>query len=81
MKTLEDAIGCWTTNPEYNGLVQIASIVGASARLCRTKTLNNNPQGLLEELELLQKRVNTMEELTNDTIRRCREIINTNELA
>ena len=80
MKTLEQAIGCWTVNPNYNSLVCMARHISESTRHCRHKTLRNNPSALAAELRVLRGRLEAMIETTNDAIKRCAEIINTNEL-
>ena len=78
MKTLEDAIGCWTTSQE--GLKSKAALIANSVKFCRFRTEENNPQKLLKELRLLKDRISTIKELTVDAIERCHEIINTEEL-
>jgi hypothetical protein len=39
MKTLEEAIVCWTVTREYNSLKILANSVKKSACSCRSKTL------------------------------------------
>lgn len=80
MKTLDQAIGCWTVNPDYNSLVCMAKHVSKSARLCRDRTLSGRPAKLAEELRVLRGRLAAMIETTDDAVRRCAEIIDTNEL-
>ncbi len=81
MKTLDEAIGCWTVHPEYLNLVKLAGMVSDSARLCKRVTLQNDPALLTTELELLRKRLESMTEVTLDAQRRLRQIIETKELA
>ena len=81
-KTLNEAIGCWTTNLDYNCLTVLASMVKATATRCRRLTLQNtSPAVLLSELELLRKRLEATTETTNSAIKRCKEIIATNEVS
>lgn len=76
MKTLRDAIGCWTATPEYNGLVELATRVTKTAKRCRAITVRNPPpMKLLDEMELLQGQLGAMQETTAVAIRRCQEII------
>lgn len=79
-KTLEEAIGCWTVNMEYNSLPALASLVKNSANRCSRITKRSTPIILAMELEILRKRAETILELTNDAIRRCREIIEKGEV-
>ena len=79
-KTLEEAIGCWTVNRDYNSLPQLARGVSEAARWCRQKTLRGRPHKLLRDLRLLCGRLEAMLEVTNDAIRRCEKIINTDEV-
>lgn len=80
MKTLEQAIGCWTSNRQYNSLEIIADLVKESARGCRKATLKDDPMKLAGELELLSARLRTLTELNNDAMRRLTVIIQTGEL-
>lgn len=80
-KTLEEAIGCWTTNAEYNALFKMSHMVKQTAYDCRRLTIKGNPQKLLPELVLLRNRLESMLDVTNSAIRRCQEIIETNEVA
>jgi hypothetical protein len=82
IKTLEDAIGCWTVNPAYNSLPELAKAVGEAARWCRQSTLakRNDPAPLMRDLRILRARIDSMAELTDDAIRRCGQIIDTAEL-
>jgi len=80
-KTLEQAIGCWTVNREYNSLDQLAKGVSASARAARVKTLKNKPHHLLRELQVLRARLGAMVDVTDGAINRCKQIIDTGELA
>ena len=75
MISLEDAIGCWTTNREYGSLDVRATLILSSARFCRRKTLKGDPHTLLPELRLLRSRLESMMEITDGAIRRCEEII------
>lgn len=80
MKTLEEAIGCWTVNSDYNSLTVLASGIKHTANRCQRITKRNQPPGeLLTELDVLKRRTETMLELTNDAIRRCTQIIETGE--
>jgi hypothetical protein len=80
MKTLDDAIGCWTTRPDWNSVVPYSKLISNSAKACRRETLRNNPMKLVAELEILRNRLNGMLELTTDAERRLAQIIATNEL-
>ena len=79
-KPLDEAIGCWTNNADYNALFKQAARLLATAQRCRTRTRAGNPDALRAELILLEKQVDAMRELTSDTIRRCRQIISTGEV-
>lgn len=80
MKTLDQAIGCWTTNVD-GGLIAKVALIKASVLACKHITLrNNSPRVLLNELELLQKRIDTIRDLARAAHRRCQQIIDTKEL-
>lgn len=80
-KTLNDAIGCWTVNPNYNSLPHLAMTIRSSAVSCRCKTLRNyHPQLLLDELKVLRRRLDAMIETTDSAVTRCQQIIDTKEL-
>lgn len=78
MKTLDDAIGCWTIRKE--GLPRLSWLVGQSMRWCRIATRENDPYRLTNELDLLETRLETMLSLTRHAQVRLVEIINTKEL-
>lgn len=79
MKTLNDAIGCWTNSD--NSLAHMAMNIHAAAAKCRGITKKNMaPEVLLEELSLLKRRLESMMEITEGAIKRCKEIIDTEEL-
>jgi hypothetical protein len=78
MKTLEDAIGCWTTADD--GLGHSAALINQSVRNVQRATKKNAALVLQAELDLLHRRLNTMAELTIHASLRCRNIITTNEL-
>ena len=80
MKTLDDAIGCWTVNPDYNSLPTMAGHILKTTRQCRSQTLRGNPQALKGQLHALRAKLLTMVELTDDAIRRLQQIIDTDEL-
>jgi hypothetical protein len=80
MKSLDDAIGCWTVNSEYNSLPTMARKVSIAASTCRWLTTAGKVERLALELGILQKRLETMLQLTIDAQRRLKEIIDTNEL-
>ena len=79
-KTLEDAIGCWTFNRDYNSLDYLATLVSSSARSCREKTLSGDPRELITELHFLRGRLGAMTEAADDALRGCKEIIDTGEV-
>ena len=79
-KTLEAAIGCWTSNKEYNSLIHQSRKIGIAAQSCRRYTLANKPAQLEIELKVLRNRLETMLELTKDAQRRITEIMQTGEL-
>ena len=81
-KTLNDAIGCWTVNTDYNSLPILANMIKKTANRCKRITLakRSDPKKLLSELVLLHRRLESMDEITCDAIRRCKQIINTNEV-
>jgi hypothetical protein len=79
-KTLEEAIGCWTTNLEYNSLVVMARRISMSATLCRKHTMANKPNQLKLELHILHQRLDAMLALTLQATDRLYQIIGTNEL-
>ena len=83
MKTLNDAIGCWTVNRDYNSLPALATKVTEAARWCRDSTLHkrNDPHRLLRDLNILKARLGSMTETIDSAIKRCEEIIHTNELS
>ena len=79
-KTLQDAIGCWTT---YSGglhdkILLLRQSRQACARLTRQ---NKSAEHLLDELMLFHQRAETLLEMLQDAERRCREIIETEELS
>jgi len=80
MKSLDDAIGCWTVNSEYNSLPTMARKVSIAASTCRKYTTAGKVDQLALELGVLRKRLETMLELTVDAQRRLKEIVDTNEL-
>lgn len=81
MKTLEEAIGCWTVNREYNSLPRLAKMVSEAARWCRASTLHSkNPQLLKRDLDILRARLETMMETTLSAQARLTQIIKTEEL-
>ena len=79
-KTLEDAIGCWTSNKEFNSLIHQSRKVSIAAQSCRKYTIADKPAQLGMELVVLRKRLETMLETTIDTQRRFTEIMETGEL-
>jgi hypothetical protein len=80
MKSLDDAVGCWTVNTEYNSLPTMARKVSIATSRCRKFTTAGKVAQLALELEILRKRLGTMLELTVDAQRRLKEIVDTNEL-
>lgn len=81
MKTLEQAIGCWTTNKQYNSLpVLCRRVLDTATRCSRITKRNKKLEILLEELDLLIKQINTLLKLAEDTRNRCMKIITTDEL-
>lgn len=79
-RTLEEAIGCWTTNLNYNSLPILTSIVKEAAGWCRKATLKSSPGVLRSELKILRGRLDAMIEVTDGAIKRCSEIIENNEV-
>jgi hypothetical protein len=79
-KTLEAAIGCWTSDKDYNSLIHQSHKIGIAAQSCRRYTLANKPVQLEIELKVLRNRLETMLELTIDAQRRITEIMQTGEL-
>ena len=79
-KTLEQAIGCWTSNREYNSLIHQARKISISAGICRKYTLANKPTQLGIEIGVLRKRLETMLQLTIDAQKLYTEIMETKEL-
>jgi len=73
--TLEDQIGCWTVSMDHNSLPVLSRIVKSTAFRCKQITLTKRPQDLLNELELLRRQVKTLNELTYDAIKRCKELV------
>lgn len=82
MKSLENAIGCWTVNPDYNSLPVLAKGVREAAIWCRRATLSkkSDPAFLRRDLKILRARLDAMVEVTDSAIVRCQQIIDTNEL-
>lgn len=77
-KTLLDAIGCWTDADD--GLRNHALLVSQSVAVCRRRTRNNEaPTKLLDELTLLRKRIDSLTDMTDAAITRCRQIIETSK--
>lgn len=73
-KTLEDAIGCWTTDP--SALHSRHIMVGQSLKSCRRLTQENaDPERLLAELRLLQERTKSFAEIVASGVTRCAAII------
>ena len=79
-KTLEEAIGCWTSNKEFNSLIHQSRKIGIAAQSVRKYTITNKPAQLGIELGVLRKRLETMLQLAIDAQRRFTEIMETNEL-
>jgi hypothetical protein len=77
-KTLDDAIGCWTTSDD--GLGHSAAFINQSVRNIQRATKKNTPLILLTELKLLHRRLNAMTELALHASVRCQNIIETNEV-
>lgn len=80
-KSLNDAIGCWTVNLNYNALPVLAKMVSVTAARCRSITFEGDPARLLDELNLLRRQIDSFAEVTDSAITRCKQIIATNELA
>lgn len=80
IKTLEEAIGCWTARREYNDLTALSDLVSQSARWCRRATLDNSPVALRAELTLLRTRIKTLDDLAASALTRLNEIERTGEL-
>jgi hypothetical protein len=79
-KRLEDAIGCWTTNPD--GLLSRARGVTESVKACALVTRRGKGSDdalLMSELELLQRRVESLDEIVKGALKRIREIVSTDE--
>lgn len=78
MKTLEDAIGCWTTSED--GMHDRGEMIVQSIRAVKRQTKRNNTDRLFEELHLLHRRLTSTLELTNDAMRRLHIIVVSKEL-
>jgi hypothetical protein len=73
-KKLEEAIGCWTTDPQ--GLAGSAKAVADSIYACAEITRRNrSPRTLLCELKLLDHRLEVLANDIDTAVRRCREVI------
>jgi hypothetical protein len=78
-KTLEDAIGCWTVDPA--SFKSRFEQIRFSIRTCKTFTQQNQPpERLLEELRLLKRRLDSLNEVVTSAVTRCEQIITTKEL-
>ena len=76
-KTLEEAIGCWTIDPQ--GLAGSVKAVADSIYACAKITRRNrSPRTLLCELKLLDHRLDVLADDVDTALRRCRELISTN---
>lgn len=79
-KSLEDAIGCWTTATEWHTLKSLAELCKDSGRGAAKATKKNDPDWLMDELLLLKERIKSLDGMTTDAINRLKAIIETNEL-
>lgn len=79
-KSLNDAIGCWTT--DKGGLPWRGTLVMDSINRCKRGTIKGNaaPEALKGELELLKGRAQSLLDLTEEALKRCQYIIDTKEL-
>ena len=77
-KTLDEAIGCWTTSND--GLISHSKNISEAVRWCHQKTNKGNPRSLITDLLILRGRLGAMVEITDGALARCTEIIATNEL-
>lgn len=80
-KTLEEAIGCWTVNPDYKSLPELAKAITQAAVWCRSATKRNKIDDLKRDLRILRARLDSMIEVTDSAITRCQQIIDTKELS
>jgi hypothetical protein len=79
-KTLEQAIGCWTVNPD--GFRTRIQLISQSARVCNLFTQQNKPPAeLLSELQFMRRRIASLTEVVDSAIVRCEAIISTGEVA
>jgi hypothetical protein len=79
-KTLEEAIGCWTVNPDFNSLPVHARRVLKTVDACKRKTLKGDPMALQSELHVLRMQVMSMTELVESAELRLTQIIANDEL-
>jgi len=79
-KTLEQAIGCWTVNEDYNVLPAMGKMILKTCKRARAITKRGNAKQLKAELFVLRKRLITTLDLCKDAERRLTEIIETKEL-
>lgn len=79
-KNLEQAIGCWTVNREYNSLPKMGSSILLSANDCRRSTQAGDAERLCEDLRVLRSRLMAMLETTDHAMRRMAQILQTNEV-
>jgi hypothetical protein len=78
-KTLEQAIGCWTVDPD--GFRTRIQLISQSGRVCCLFTKQNKPpQELLSELQFMRRRIGSLTEVVDAAIVRCTAIINTGEV-
>jgi hypothetical protein len=77
-KSLDQAIGCWTTNPDaLQGRLKLLSLsVRASKRITER---NQDPRKLYEELKIMLRRIDSFKEIAASAQARCKEIIETGE--
>jgi hypothetical protein len=77
-KSLEAAIGCWTTSPD--GLVHISGLVRQSVMAAKRATESGNIKKLYQEIAIMRKRIRVLDDLALATSVRLNEIITTKEL-
>lgn len=80
-KTLEEVIGCWTVNPQFNSLPRMANRVKVCTTRCSRATRAGSPRELKDELRVLKMQLSSMLKLATEADKRLDEIILKHELS
>ncbi len=78
MKTLEEAIGCWTVGSD--GLDRHARAISSTVHKCSYYTKRGRMLDLAKELELLTRQMDAMNETLLGALNRFKEIVDTEEV-